>query len=118
VKLLADENFRGAIVRGLLRRGSGFDLVRVPDVGLNEADDPTVLEWAANEGRVVLTHDAATLIGFAYERVAAGLPMPGIIEVRQDLPIGGVIEDLLLLIGASTAGEWEGAGAVPSAALI
>lgn len=108
MKLLADENFHGAIVRGLLRRTQNLDLVRVPDVGLIEADDPTVLAWAATAGRVVLTHDAATLIGFAYERVAAGLPMPGIIEVRQELPIGRVIEDLLLLIEASEEGEWEG----------
>jgi len=43
VKLLADENVRGSILRGLLRRGPGLDLVRVPDVGLSEADDPTVL---------------------------------------------------------------------------
>jgi hypothetical protein len=108
VKLLADENFRGAIVRGLLRRLPDLDLVRVPDVGLGEADDPAVLAWAAAEGRLVLTHDAATLIGFAYERVQARLPMPGIIEVRQDVPVGLVIADLLLLIGASREGEWEG----------
>ena len=81
MKLLADENFRGAIVRGLLRRRPDLDLVRVPDVGLTEADDPAVLAWAANEGRIVLTHDAATLIGFAYERLAAGLAMPRIVEV-------------------------------------
>ncbi len=67
-----------------------------------------MLEWAASEGQVVLTHDAAPPIGFAYKRVAIGLPMPGIIEVRQDLPISGVIEDLLLLIGTSEGGEWEG----------
>ena len=78
------------------------------DAGLGEADDPTILRWAADEGRLVLTHDAATLIGFAYERVAAGRPMPGIIEVRQDLPIGPIIEDLLLIIDASHEGEWEG----------
>lgn len=108
MRLLADENFRGAIVRGLLRRRPDLDLVRVPDVGLTEADDPTVLAWAASEGRLVLTHDAATFIGFAYDRVNAGLPMPGIIEVRQDLPIGPVIEDLLLLIDASHDGEWDG----------
>ncbi len=107
MKLLADENFRGAIVRGLLRRRPDLDLVRVPDVGLMEADDPTILAWAASEGRLVLTHDAATFIGFAYHRVDAGLPMPGIIEVRQDLPIGPVIEDLLLLIDASHEGEWD-----------
>ena len=33
MKLLADENFRGALVRGLLRRRPDLDLVRVPDVG-------------------------------------------------------------------------------------
>ena len=88
MKLLADENFRGAIGRGLLRRRPDLDLVRVPDVGLGEADDPTLPDWAAAEGRLVLTHDAATLIGYAYSRIAAGLAMPGIIEVRQDLPIG------------------------------
>ncbi len=88
MKLLADENFRGAIVRALLRRRPDLDLVRVPDVGFCAADDPTILDWVATEGRLVLTHDAATLIGFAYERVAAGQAMPGIIEVRQDLSIG------------------------------
>jgi hypothetical protein len=78
------------------------------DVGLSETDDPTLLAWAAAEGRLVLTHDAATLIGYAYDRVAAGLSMPGIIEVRQDLPIGPVIDDLLLIYDASNEGEWEG----------
>ncbi len=108
MRLLADENFHGAIVRGLLRRRPDLDLVRVADIGLGEADDPTILTWAAAEGRLVLTHDAATLIGYAYDRIATGLTMPGIIEVRQDLPIGLVIDDLLLIIDASREGEWEG----------
>jgi hypothetical protein len=44
VRLLADENFNGAIVRGLLRRNPEVDVVRVQDVGLTGSDDPTVLE--------------------------------------------------------------------------
>jgi hypothetical protein len=108
VTLLVDQNFHGAIVRGLLRQQPDLDLVRVPDVGLAGADDPAILNWAADEGHLVLTHDVATLIGYAYERIAAGLPMPGIIEVCQDLPIGPVIDDLLLLHDASREGEWEG----------
>jgi hypothetical protein len=76
--------------------------------GIYYADDPTVLAWAAQEGRVVLTQDEETLIGFAYERVSAGLPMPGVIEVRQDVPLGVAIADLLILILASQPGEWEG----------
>ncbi|MFV9507485.1 MAG: hypothetical protein AB4911_23270 [Oscillochloridaceae bacterium umkhey_bin13] len=47
------------------------------------------------------------MIGFAYDRVNANLPIPGIIEVRQDLPIGPVIDDILLLIDASHDGEWD-----------
>lgn len=108
MKFLADENFRGALVRGLLRRRPTLDLLRVAEVGLGGADDPAILDWAAREGRVVLTHDAATLIGFAYQRLAAGLAMPGIIEVRQEAAAGQIIDDLLLIADASHEGEWEG----------
>jgi hypothetical protein len=34
--------------------------------------------------------------------------MPGFLEVRRDLAIGLVIDDLLLLIDASDEGEWDG----------
>ena len=78
------------------------------DVGLAGVDDPAVLAWAAAEDRVVVTHDAETLIAVAYERVRAGLAMPGVIEVSQEAPIGAVIADLLLLIGASRPDEWAG----------
>lgn len=52
LRLAADENFNGDIVRGLLRRNPRVDIVRVQDVGLSGANDPTVLEWAAAENRV------------------------------------------------------------------
>jgi uncharacterized protein DUF5615 len=105
--LIADENFNNDIVRGLLRKKPDLDVVRVQDVGLRGAEDPVILEWAANEGRLVLTHDAATMAYYAYERAKRGLPMPGVIEVADDLPIGQVIEDILLLAEYSNKGEWE-----------
>lgn len=106
--LVSDENFNNDIVRGLLRRKPGLDIIRVQDAGLRGADDPAVLEWAAQEGRVVLTHDAATMAHFAFERVRANQPMPGVIEVADDLPIGAVIEDVLFLSEYSEQREWEG----------
>jgi predicted nuclease of predicted toxin-antitoxin system len=57
VRLLSDENFNGDIVRGLLLRRPDLDLRRVQDAGLEAADDPTILEWAAANNRIVLTHD-------------------------------------------------------------
>ncbi len=108
LSLAADENLNSDLVRGLLRRRSGVDIVRVQDAGLSGASDPVILEWAAREGRVLLTHDVSTLTRYAYERTEAGLPMPGVFHVNRDLPLGVAIEDILLLVECSLDGEWEG----------
>lgn len=104
----ADENFNRDIVRGLLRRKPDLDIVRVQDAGLAGSDDLTVLEWAAVQGRVVITHDVSTLTKHAYDRVAAGRPMPGVFEVGSEASVGPVIDDLLPLAECSHEGEWEG----------
>jgi predicted nuclease of predicted toxin-antitoxin system len=78
------------------------------DVGLRTSDDPTILAWAAQEGRVLITSDASTIPDAAYGRMAAGQPMPGVIILRADISIGQAIEELLISIGASFPGEWEG----------
>jgi hypothetical protein len=106
--LLADENFNNDILRGMLRRKPDLDIVRVQDVGLSNAEDDVILEWAAKEGRLLVTHDVTTVTNFAYERVRAARPMPGVIEVDDDLPIGQAIEELLLIVEYSEKGEWEG----------
>ena len=106
--LAADENFNNGIVRGLLRRKPDLNIVRVQDAGLSGADDPSVLEWAAQAGRVLLTHDVATITRYAYERTLAGRPMPGIFEVSRAVSIGTAIEDILLLAECSLEGEWDG----------
>lgn len=108
LRFVADENFNNNIVRGLLRRQPELDIIRIQDVGLSGADDPTVLQWAAQEKRVLLTHDVATITQYAYERVEAGLSMSGVFEVSLDVPIGSAIEDILLLAECSLDGEWEG----------
>jgi len=67
-----------------------------------------VLEWAARETRVLLTHDVRTMISHAYARLAAGLSMPGVFVVPQSLPIAQAIAEVLLLAECSIEGEWEG----------
>jgi predicted nuclease of predicted toxin-antitoxin system len=105
---VADENFNNDVLRGLLRRDPSLDIVRIQDVGLTHAPDPVVLEWAAQENRVLLTHDRNTITKFAYQRVVEGKPMPGIVEVDRSVPLLVAIEDILLLAVASSQGEWEG----------
>lgn len=109
IKLLTDEDFNGRVLRGVLRRQPQLDIVRAQDVltRTERDDDRKVLEWAASEQRVLITHDVTTMRAFAEDRVAAGLPMPGVFEVSQDVPIGVAIEEILLLGECSFENEWE-----------
>jgi hypothetical protein len=108
LRFAADENFNNDIIRGLLRRKPDLDILRLQDAGFSGADDPAVLEWAAQEGRVLLTHDVSTMTRYAYERVKSRRPMPGVFEVSRSISVGDVIEDILLLAECSEEREWEG----------
>ena len=87
IEFLVDQNFNEDIVDGLTRRDPSLEFTYLRDVGLADATDPAILEWAATHGLVLLTHDRKTIPPFAYARVAAGLPMPGVLLVSSRLPI-------------------------------
>jgi hypothetical protein len=108
IQLAADENFNYDIIRGVLRYNPRIDIIRIQDAGLAGADDPTILVWAAQHGRILFTHDVSTMTHYAYERVRAGNPMPGVFEVRRDVPLRVAIEEMLLIAECSIEGEWEG----------
>jgi predicted nuclease of predicted toxin-antitoxin system len=108
LRLLSDENFNGDIVRGLFLRQPDLDLLRVQDVGLRKVDDPAILDWAASNGRILLTHDRATMPDFAYERVSQGQQMSGLFVINDRMPVRQVIDELLLLIDCSEQDEWKG----------
>ncbi len=108
LRLLSDENLNGDMVRGLLLREPDLDLVRVQDVGLLGVEDPDVLAWAAENNRIILTHDRTTMPDFAYARVSAGEPMPGVFVVNDRMPTRQAIDEILLTNQASEQTEWSG----------
>ena len=83
--LLIDENFDQRILRGLRLRIPKLDYLVVQDIGLGGLDDPALLEWAAREGRVIVTHDINTVTKFSAERVRESVPMPGVIIVPEQM---------------------------------
>lgn len=98
IKLLADENFNGDIVRGLIRRQPDINILRVQDVELAETPDEAILAWAADESRILLTHDRDTMPNHAYDRVQSGKPMPGVFLVSDWMSKGQAIEEIYLAI--------------------
>ena len=108
VHRLSDENFNGDIVRGLFLRHPNLDLLRIQDVGLEETEDPDILAWAAGNNRIVLTHDRATMQDFAYARVVAGQPMPGVFVLDDHMAVRRAIDEILLIEHGSDQAEWNG----------
>jgi predicted nuclease of predicted toxin-antitoxin system len=104
--LVSDADFNHDVARALKREVPDLDLVGVADVGLARADDPSILAWASNNGRIVITHDRNTMSGFAYERVRAGVDMPGVFIIRNEPPLRKMIDAILLVVGASSQDEW------------
>lgn len=108
IRLLFDENFNGRIIRGLRRISPALDAVRVQEAGLLRWEDPQLLEWSAEQGRVMVSHDVTTMSMFAWERIAAGLPMTGLILVPSVLGIGQVIADLRVVAECSEPDDFQG----------
>jgi hypothetical protein len=65
-----------------------------------------VLAWAAQTGRILLTHDERTIPNYAYERLAANQTIAGVIVASDNLAISTVIEDILIIVECSSAAEW------------
>ena len=107
IEFLVDQNFNEDIVDGLTRRDPSLEFTYLRDVGLADATDPAILEWATTHGLVLLTHDRKTIPPFAYARVAAGLPMTGVFLVSSRLPISQAIDELLIAVHCLSSADCE-----------
>ena len=106
MRLLSDINFDGRVLHGLLSQSTGLDLIRAQDVGLDGVDDDLVLVWAAENDRMILTHDRKTMVTPARDGFLAGLPMPGLIAVARTTTLRLAIEDILIAVQCGVPDEW------------
>ncbi len=67
--------------------------------------DPEVLAFAADEGRILVSHDFQTMPKH-FRQFTQRRRSPGVLLVRQDLPVGEAIDTLLLIWEASEPDEW------------
>lgn len=105
VRFLADANFVGYIVTGLIRRESSIDFQTADDAGLSGKSDEEVLGVAASHGRVLVTHDRKTMPA-AFAKFTLSRQSPGVLIVPLKLEWVTAIEELLMVWAASDAEEW------------
>ena len=101
----ADNDLRKAIVRGVVRREPQINFRSAQAARLDGIPDPEVLALAADEGRILVSHDFQTMPQH-FREFTQGRRSPGVLLVRQDLPVGEAIETLVLIWEASEADEW------------
>lgn len=105
IRFQADADLNQIIVSAVLRRVPAIDFKTATASGLGGLADQDVLARAARDGRILVTHDVATMPQHFGEFVQAHRS-PGLIVVPQHLPVGQAADDLILAWTATKADEW------------
>ena len=106
-KFLADHDVNEHLIVGVLRREPSVEFNRARDIGINDQPDSEILDYADRHGLIVVSHDVNTMPAEAYNRLATGKAIAGLLMVQQSHPIGLIIENLILIWSASEAEEWR-----------
>lgn len=107
VRFLADADLNKAIVSGVVRREPAIDFLTAHSAGLRKMKDPEVLALAAEQQRVLVSHDVGTMPAHFRNFRNHGKHSAGVFLVPQSVDVGTAIEELLLIWLASEASEWE-----------
>src|SRR5262249_12242123 len=94
------------IIAGVLRREPSIDFQMADEANLRRVPDPEVLALAAQEGRILVTHDRRT-IPRHFAAFILHHSSPGVFIIAQTLSVRVAIEELLLVWAASESEEWS-----------
>ena len=105
IRFQADYDFNKKIVRALRLRHPSLDFQGAHEAGFEGLPDLQVLELAAREGRILVSHDFRTMPVHFTDFIATQ-NSPGVFLIPQSLPIKVAIEELALIWEASEAEEY------------
>ena len=109
IRYLVDENTTRAIADQLCRRQPDMMVLSVGDdlAPPRGTPDPDILLWLECEGYCLITRNRRSMPQHLRHHLAAGHHVPGIFTLRPGPSIGQIIDDLLLIWGASRPGEYQ-----------
>jgi len=105
IRFQADADLNEDIVTGVRRREPGIDFRTAGEAGLRGLIDERVLELAAADGRILITHDRRTMPR-EFATFIAARSSPGLAIVSQRTSILEAIEEVVLIWTASETEEW------------
>ena len=105
IRFQADADLNFDIVKAVRQREPAIDFASAVDAELEGVGDPEVLERAASENLVLVSHDRRTMLHHFRNRLTAEKSSPGLLIVSQDAPIGPVVEAIIVLWSVSGPAE-------------
>ena len=84
-----------------------MDFLSAHEARLDGIADPEVLAIAAEQKRILVTHDFQTMPRHLADYLATGATSPGVLLVKQRTPIRQAIEGLILAWAASEPQDWQ-----------
>jgi hypothetical protein len=106
IRFQADADLNAEIVVGVLRREPSIDFQTADEANLRQVPDPEVLTLAAQEGRILVTHDRRTMPRH-FADVILHHSNPGVFIIAQTMSVRVAIEELVLVWAASASEEWR-----------
>lgn len=103
----ADANFNRDIITGLIRLEPSVDFSIADHAHFRSLPDNKVLLKAADDNRILVTHDHRTMPEH-FGKFVLVHTCPGVFIVPQNLPAIAAIEAILLIWVASEHEEWNG----------
>jgi hypothetical protein len=101
----ADYDFNQDIVAGVIRREPRIDFQTGHTAGLKGRSDDEVLELAAQESRILVTHGRRTMSDH-FAHFITRRNSPGVLILSQKTDLDTAIEELILIWTVTEAEEW------------
>jgi hypothetical protein len=107
IRFQADNDLNARIIDAVLRLNPDVDFKTAARAGLHTSiKDPEVLRIAAEDGRVLVSHDFRTLPWHFASFIRTQMS-PGVIIVSQSLPVGDAAKWLHLIWEAAAPEEYR-----------
>jgi hypothetical protein len=100
IRYQAGHDLRKAILRGAIRRNAQIDFRGAP------TPNSGALELAAQEGRILVSHDYQTMPAL-FRQFCESHSSPGVLLISQDLPVSRAIESLLSICEHTAPEDWQ-----------
>ena len=106
-RYLIDENISPEYRTQLLHEPS-LKVLAIGDKGAPErgTKDPEILEWCEQNQFSLVTNNRESMPKHLKDHLEAGNHVPGIFTISRKVPMGRIIEELLLIAGASDKDEY------------